>query len=184
MDMANLMRISLQDPANNQSAGYGQPNPGDALPSPAGCGTTLGNSTSTVYVWQRYVNHTAQFLDTTAGSPAPAILDQLSCRNSGWTSVPAPPVLAPVSTPGTCGDFGYDPATCGSDLVATNYVYEFGGGKIKMIIPAQGGHSFPKVMGVAGGTLGVNKGNEIRDFSLAQEACIWFGDGCTRTVRY
>ena len=41
-----------------------------------------------------------------------------------------------------------------------------------------------EVMGVAGGTIGVNKGNEIRDFSLAQEACIWFGDGCARTVGY
>jgi hypothetical protein len=61
----------------------------------------------------------------------------------------------------------------------------FGGGQIKMIIPASGGHSFPKVMGVAAGALGgVNKGNQIRDFSLAQEACIWFGDGCTRTVGY
>jgi hypothetical protein len=184
MDMANLMRIALQDPANNQSAGYGQPNAGDALPTPAGCGTTLGNSTSTAFVWQRYVNHTAQFLDATAGALTPAILDQLSCSNSGWTSVPAAPVLTPTSTLATCGDFGYNPATCGGDLVSTNYVYEFGGGRIKMIIPATGGHSFPKVMGVAAGSLGVNKGNEIRDFSLAQEACIWFGDGCTRTVGY
>jgi hypothetical protein len=53
-----------------------------------------------------------------------------------------------------------------------------------MIIPATGGHSFPKVMGAAAGSLGANRGNEIRDFSLAQEACIWFGDGCVRTVGY
>jgi hypothetical protein len=184
MDMANLMRIALRDPNDNQSAGYGQPNQADALAAPIGCGTTLGNSTSSAFVWQRYVNHTAQFLDTTTGAVTPSILDQLTCANTGWTSVPGPPVLAPVSTPATCGDFGYDPATCGSDLVATNYVYEFGGGKIRMIIPAQGGHSFPKVMGVAAGSLGGNRGNEIRDFSFAQEACIWFGDGCVRTVGY
>jgi hypothetical protein len=184
MDMANLMRISRQNPADIQSAGYDQPDAGDALPTPLGCGTTPPNSTSTAYVWQRYVNHTAQFLDTTAGAVTPAVLDQLSCANSGWTSVAASPV-PPTSTLGTCGAFGYDPATCGSDLVATNYVYEFGGGQIKMIIPATGGHSFPKVMGVAAGALsGPNKGNWIRDFSLAQEACIWFGDGCTRTVGY
>jgi hypothetical protein len=185
MDMANLMRISLQDPTDTDSAGYDQPVPGDALPSPVGCGTTLARSTSTAFVWQRYLNHTAQFLDTTAGSVAPAILDQLTCSNSGWTSVPAPPVLTPTNTFGSCGDFGYDPATCGTDAVTTNYVYEFGGGQIKMIIPATGGHSFPKVTGGTGVALGgVNKGNQIRDFSLAQEACIWFGDGCTRTVGY
>jgi hypothetical protein len=183
MDMANLMRISLQDPNNNQSAGYGPPNPGDALPTPFNCGTTLGTSTSTAFAWQRYVNHTAQFLDTTAGAVTPAILDQLSCSNTGWTSVSAPPVLAPTSTPSTCEDFGY-PANCGSDQILTNYVYEFGGGRIKMIIPAQGGHNFPKVMGVAVGPVGGNRGNDIRDFSLAQEACIWFGDGCARTVGY
>jgi hypothetical protein len=58
-------------------------------------------------------------------------------------------------------------------------VYEFGGGQIKMIIPASGGHSFPKVLATP-----VLNGNDIRDFSLAQEACIWFGDGCMRTVGY
>ena len=121
-------------PNEDFAAGSGQqperrirsPNPGDALLTPLGCGTTLGTSTSTAFVWQRYVNHTAQFLDTTAGAATPATLDQLSCSNTGWTSVPAPPVLTPTSTPATCGDFGYDAATCGSDLVTTNYVYEFG----------------------------------------------------------
>jgi hypothetical protein len=62
------------------------------------------------------------------------------------------------------------------------YVYEFGRGRITMIIPASGGHTFPTVLSTPGGAGG--GGNEIRDFSLAQEACIWFGDGCTRTVGY
>lgn len=179
-DMATLMRISRVDPSDPESAGYGPPAPGDALPSPALCGTSLGTSTSSAFVWQRYVNHSAQFLDTTAGAVTPAILDQLTCANSGWTSAPAPPVLAPTSILATCGDFGYDPVTCGADLVATNYVYEFGNGNIKMIIPATGGHTMPTVLSTPGGPGG--GGNQIRDFSLAQEACIWFGDGCTRTV--
>ena len=90
-----------------------------------------------------------------------------------------PPVLAPTSVFATCGDFGYDPSTCGGHLVATNYVYEFGGGNIKMIIPAPRGHTMPTVLSTPGGPGG---GNQIRDFSLAQEACIWFGDGCARNV--
>ena len=93
----------------------------------------------------------------------------------------APPVLTPTSIFATCGDFGY-PVGCGADLIGTNYVYEFGGGSIKMIIPASGGHTFPVVLNTAGGPAA--NGNEIRDFSLAQEACIWFGDGCVRAVGY
>ncbi|MBZ4418495.1 hypothetical protein [Myxococcus sp. RHSTA-1-4] len=178
-DMANLMRISRLDPADPASAGYGPPASGDALPSPQLCGTSLNTSTSSAYVWQRYVNHSAQFLDMTAGAATPAILDRLSCANSGWTSVAAPPVLVPTSILSTCVDFGY-PNSCGGDQVLTNYVYEFGGGNIKMIIPDSGGHTMPTVLSSAGGSGG--GGNQIRDFSLAQEACIWFGDGCTRTV--
>ena len=79
--------------------------------------------------------------------------------------------------PSSCVGFGY-PAGCGTDGVPQNYVYEFGGGQIKMIIPDRGGHSFPRVLATPGGP------GDIRDFSLAQEACIWFGDGCVRTIGY
>jgi hypothetical protein len=180
-DMTALMRISRRVAAVPQSAGYGPPAPGDALPAPATCGTTMAASTSSDFVWQRYINHTAQFLDTTAGAATPAILDQLTCANTSWASVPAPPVLAPTNVLATCGAFGY-PAMCGGDQIAANYVYEFGGGLIKMIIPATGGHTIPKVLTTQGGAGG--GGNEIRDFSLAQEACIWFGDGCIRSLGY
>jgi hypothetical protein len=180
-DMANLMRISRRVANDAASAGYGPPVPGDGLLPAANCGTSLNTSTSTPYVWQRYVNHSAQFLDVTAGAATPAVLDQLTCANTGWTSVAAPPVLTPTSILATCGDFGY-PVGCGADLIATNYVYEFGNGQIKMIIPASGGHTFPRVLSTAGGPAG--SGNEIRDFSVAQEACIWFGDGCIRAVGY
>ena len=177
-DMTNLMRVAKLVSSDPASAGYGAPDPGDGLLPPASCGTALDLSASSAYVWQRYVNHSAQFLDTTAGSLTPAILDQLTCANTAWTSVPAQ-VLPPTSVLGTCGDFGYG-AMCGDDRVDENYVYEFGNGLIKMIIPKTGGHDFPMVLGTQGATAG--GGSEIRDFSLAQEACIWFGDGCARTV--
>ncbi len=184
MDMVNLLRITRADPTDADSAGYDQPAAGDALPSPANCGATVSDAQSTAWIWQRYVNHTAQFLDTTAGATTPAILDQLTCGSTGWASVPSPPILTPTSTPATCTDFGYP--SCGGDAVNTNYVYEFGGGNIKMIIPATGGHSFPQVTKAGGGAIGgvASRGNEIRDFSLAQEACIWFGDGCVRDVYF
>ena len=177
-DMANLMRVSKLVSTDPASAGYGGPDDGDGLLPPASCGASLALSASSAYVWQRYVNHTAQFLDTTAGATMPGVLEQLTCANTGWTSV-ASSLLTPTHVLGSCEEFGYGP-NCGSDNVGENYVYEFGNGTIKMIIPATGGHDFPAVLGTAGGAAG--GGNEIRDFSFAQEACIWFGDGCTRTV--
>jgi hypothetical protein len=179
-DMTTLMRNSRLVAAVPQSAGYGPPDPGNALPAAATCGTSLATSTSSAYVWQRHVNHTAQFLDTTAGTVPPSTLDQLTCANTAWTTAAAVP-LAPTAVLATCAAFGYPDTAlqpCGSDQVNANYVYEFGGGSIKMIIPAGGGHNVPRVMGAN------VFGDQIRDFSFAQEACIWFGDGCVRQLGY
>jgi hypothetical protein len=129
------------------------------------------------------MTYTTQFLDWTAGSTAPSTLDVLTCANTSWLSTPAPATITPTMVPPSCLAFGY-PAGCGTDGVPQNFVYEFGGGQIKMIIPNRGGHSFPRVLGTAAGGPLPGGGFDIRDFSLAQEACIWFGDGCVRTIGY
>ena len=66
--MVNLMRIAKLTASAPESAGYGLPDPGDGLFAPAWCGTLLETSRRAAYVWQRYVNHTAQFLGHHRGS--------------------------------------------------------------------------------------------------------------------
>ena len=88
-------------------------------------------------MWQRYVNHTAQFLDTTAGAATPGLLDQLTCANTGWTSV-ASSLFAPTSILPAV-ETSATPRGAVETKINTNYVYEFGGGQIKMIIPSQAG---------------------------------------------
>ena len=90
------------------------------------------------------MTHTTQFLDWTAGSAAPSTMNVLTCANTSWLSTPLPAMITPTMTPTDCRGFGY-PAGCASDGLPRKYVYVFGGGQIKMIIPDQGGHSFPRV---------------------------------------
>ena len=64
----------------------------------------------------------------------PGVLEQLTCANTGWMSLTSS-LLTPTNVFGTCQEFGYGP-NCGGDDVDDNYVYEFGNGMIKMIIPS------------------------------------------------
>ena len=128
-------------------------------------------------MWQRYVNHTAQFLDTTAGAATPGLLDQLSCANTGWTSVVSS-LLTPTSILSGCRRLRLPR---GVRWRPDQYQL-----RVRVWRRAdQDDHSgvrralVPKVL-----TAPVLSGNDIRDFSLAQEACIWFGDGCIRDVGY
>ena len=85
------------------------------------------------------------------------------------------PVNVPLMVAAHGGNGNLLSIMIGNDLTAMESTY-------LMIIPASGGHTFPRVLSTAGGPAG--SGNEIRDFSVAQEACIWFGDGCIRAVGY